>query len=103
MDIELLKKLLIIAMGSSVVNCAFIQKTKTKIPKKMLMLYTLIVNMVFGILFALTFTDTNIFEAAWVGLFSFIGADTIYKSLEGKLQSYTDLVTPKIEEIKRSE
>ncbi len=27
----------------------------------------------------------------WVGFFSYIGADTLYKSLEGKLASYTAL------------
>ena len=28
-----------------------------------------------------------------IGFFSFIGADTIYKSLEGKLASYSSLVS----------
>ena len=48
--------------------------------------------MILGVLFCITFTSIPFPESLWVGLFSFIGADTIYKTLEGKLKSYTSLV-----------
>lgn len=104
MNAELLTTLLIIAMTSSSITCAFIQKTKSKISKKWLLWYSLVVNMVLGILFTLTFTDSTIIHGAWVGLFSFIGADTLYKTLEGKLKPYSELTKKEdLEEIPRSD
>ena len=101
MNTELLTLLLIIAGASSVISCGFIQKTKTSIGKKWLTIYSIVVNILIGIPFALTFTDCSIYEAVWVGLFSFIGADTIYKALEGKLQPYSELIAKKVEVIPR--
>ena len=98
MNTELLTTLLIIAMTNSTITCAFIQKTKAKISKKWLVPYSLVVNMIFGAFFTLTFTNSTIIHGVWVGLFSFIGADVLYNTLEGKLKSYSDLV-PKKEEI----
>ena len=98
MDIDLLTELLIIAMTNSTITCAFIQKTKAKISKKWLISYTLLVNLVFGTCFTLTFTNSTLIHGVWVGLFSFVGADILYNTLEGKLKSYSDLV-PKKEEV----
>lgn len=98
MNTELLTTLLIIAMTNSTITCAFIQKTKSKISKKWLISYSLVVNMIFGAFFTLTFTNSTIVHGLWVGLFSFLGADALYNALEGKLKSYSDLV-PKKEEI----
>ena len=41
--------------------------------------------MVIGTLFSLTFTDLNMINSLWVGLTSFIGADTVYKTFEDKI------------------
>ena len=41
--------------------------------------------MSFGILFTLSFTDYKLIDSIWVGLFSFIGADSLYKAFEDKL------------------
>ena len=43
----------------------------------------------------MTFASIDYVKSLWVGLFSFIGADTIYRNLEGKLSSYSDLVVRK--------
>lgn len=51
--------------------------------------------MLLSIIFCITFTDIEFPKSLWVGLFSFIGADTIYKSLEGKLASHKDIVNSK--------
>lgn len=93
MNTSLLEQLLIVSMIMSVVTMSFIQKTK-KIFKtsKFLELYSAVVNLLFAIIFCLTFTKINILNSLWVGLFSFLGADTIYKSLEGKLSSFSEML-----------
>ena len=93
LNLTLLQQMLVVAIALSVVTCAFIQKTKKFFPcSSCLVIYNLIVNIIVGILFCITFTSVNFPNSLWVGFFSFIGADTIYKSLEGKLKNYTDLV-----------
>ena len=106
MNIELLKELLIIAIVLSVVTMAFIQKTKEIFKtSKFIELYSAIVNVVFAIVFCISFTEVSIINSLWVGLFSFLGADTLYKTLEGKLASFSDILSKKEEiiEIKRDD
>lgn len=92
LDWNMLQKLLVIAIACSTVTVAFIQKTKKFFKKStFITTYSFFVNMIFGFIFSRTFTDLDYFKSLWVGLFSFIGADTIYKNLEGKLSSYTVL------------
>lgn len=96
LNIDLLQKLLIIAITVSVIVCAFVQKTKVLFKSsKLISAYSFLVNMVLGILFCITFTDVSIDKGAWVGFFSFVGADTLYKSLEGKLKTHADLINKK--------
>lgn len=88
MNIELLKELLIIAIASGVIMTPFVQKIKesTEIKKsRTIIRISFSVNMIIGSLFALTFSDVNLIYAIWVGFFSFLGADTIYKTLEDKV------------------
>ncbi len=93
LKIELLQQLLVIAIALSTITCAFIQKTKKIFKKsKYLCLYSLVINIGCGILFCMKFTNISFPTSIWVGLFSFLGADTIFKTLEGKLASYKDLV-----------
>jgi hypothetical protein len=48
--------------------------------------------MLFGIVFTLSFTNYDIINAVWVGLFSFLGADSLYKVFEDKLfKSYSSI------------
>lgn len=104
LNITLIQELLIIAIALSVITCAFIQKTKGIFKKsKWINLYSLVVNMVLGVLFCVSFTKTSIINSLWVGLFSYIGADTLYKTLEGKLKPYSELVEKKIEVIPRGD
>ena len=104
--VELLKQLLIIAITVSVITVAFIQKTKGIFKSsKWIGMYSAVVNIILAILFCITFTDISIANSLWVGLFGFIGADTIYKSFEGKLQSFSKLTedNEEIIEIKRDD
>ena len=92
-NFEYLKELLLIAVALSTITCAFIQKTKFLFKSsKYLSLYSFIVNILVGIIFCITFTTINFPKSLWIGLFSFLGADSIYKSLEGKLSPYSDIV-----------
>jgi len=47
--------------------------------------------MFIGIIFCITFTKISFPNSLWIGLFSFLGADSIYKTLEGKISSYSTL------------
>ena len=87
MKIELLKELLIIAIASGVIMTMFIQKIKEtfNINGGMVIIVSFILNMIIGSLFAISFSNANLINAIWVGFFSFVGADTIYKTLEDKV------------------
>ncbi|MCI8588600.1 MAG: hypothetical protein HFG40_03005 [Bacilli bacterium] len=89
---DMLQELLIIAIACSTVTVAFIQKTKKFCKNNRFVTgYSFVVNMLFGFIFSRTFSDLSTIQSLWVGLFSFIGADTIYRNLEGKLTTYTEL------------
>ncbi len=93
LELDFLKNLLIISIALSVITCAFIQKTKCHFKSShCLPIYSFVVNMLIGVVFCLTFTDIKFPTSLWVGLFSFIGADSLYKTLEGKLSSYSDII-----------
>ncbi len=92
-NLDYLKQLLLISIALSAITCAFIQKTKGFLKSsKHITLYSFFVNIITSILFSLTFTSIPLPNSLWIGLFSFLGADTIYKSLEGKISSYTDII-----------
>lgn len=96
LDLEYLQKMLIIAIALSTITCAFIQKTKILFKKsKYISFYSFLVNISIGVIFCITFTDIVFPRSLWVGLFSYLGADTIYKSLEGKITPHRELVTKK--------
>ena len=88
MNIELIKALLLIAVSSSIKSASFVQKIKTVslIKSSECLIYiSFLISMSFGILFTLSFTDYKLIDSIWVGLFSFIGADSLYKAFEDKL------------------
>ena len=95
-NLEYLKQALIISIALSSITCTLIQKTKGLFKSsKYIVLYSLFVNIVISILFCKTFTNIDLPNSLWIGLFSFLGADSIYKTLEGKISSYTDIVEKK--------
>ena len=102
LDYSLLKNLLLIATIFSPIMMAFIQKTKRFLPNSNLIpLYSLIVALVGSYFFSLIFIkNISLLETIWIGLFSFLGADTIYAALEGKLLSYSDIVGNNSSDIK---
>lgn len=103
-DNELLMQLIVIAIELSVITTAFIQKTKGVFKtSKYITLYGFIVNVISAVLFCKSFTEASVIQSLWVGLFGFVGADTIYKTLEGKLKSFGDIVDEKVITIDRGE
>ena len=83
LKIELLKELLVIAIALSTVTCSFVQKTKRLFKcSNCLCHYSFLVNMLFSIFFCITFTTVDFPNSLWIGMFSFLGADTIYKTLD---------------------
>ena len=101
LKIEYLQQLLIISVALSTITCTFIQKTKKYFKSsKYLVPYSLIVNITFGIIFSITFTNIKFPNSIWLGMFSFLGADALYRTLEGKILSYTDIMKKKEKEEK---
>lgn len=102
LKLELLQQLLIVAMALSTITCSIVQKTKRLFNStKYLCFYSLIINVVVSIIFCKSFTSITFPLDLWVGLFSFLGADTIYKTLEGTLLSYKDLVVDDTIKVKK--
>ena len=102
LNLEYLQQLLIISIALSTITCAFIQKTKKLLKKsKYIAIYGLFINIIVGELFCITFTNITFPNSLWIGFFSFIGADTLYKSLEGKLLPYKDILNNKIVSINK--
>lgn len=96
LNLEYLQESLVIAIALSTITCAFVQKTKCCFTSsKYLAIYSLFVNIFVGIVFCMTFTKIDFPNSLWIGMFSFLGADTIYKTLEGKVSSYTDITKQK--------
>ena len=88
MNIDLIKSLLLIALASSILSSALVQKIKGLSILKCsdcLLYISFGVSMMFGIIFTLSFTEYKIVHALWVGLFSFLGADSLYKAFEHKI------------------
>lgn len=95
-NIDNLKIFLIISIIISSITCAFVQKTKGLFKSsKYLTIYSFLINILISVLFCKTFTNINLPNSLWIGLFSFIGADSIYKTLEGRISSYEEITTRK--------
>lgn len=99
LNLELIKNLLIISMASSIITTTLVQKIKESFAFKKsshVIVVSFVVSMIFGTLFASTFSDAKLQESLWVGLFSFIGADTLYKTFEDKVfKSFANIVDDK--------
>ena len=84
-NLDLFMNLLLIGSIVGVITMALIQKTKALLPTSkswVITVYSFVINTAVGVLCTLTFTKYKIDLSLWVGLFAFLGADTIYKSLE---------------------
>ena len=104
LDYELLMQLVVVAIMLSCVTTAFIQMTKGMFKtSKYITLYSLFVNMSLAVPFCISFTKASTMQSLWVGLFSFIGADSLYKALEGKLKSHSEIIKNDVTVIERDD
>ena len=95
-DYELLLYLTVIAMIIDIFSIPFVQKTKGIFKtSKLVPLYALTINLVIGITVCYLFTNINFIYSLWVGLTSWLGADSIFKELEGKLTSHEEILKRK--------
>lgn len=103
MNIELIKNILIVAVGASVISTATIQKIKEQLKnKKVLFIISLIVSIAIGTLFSLSFTELSLINSIWVGLVTWIGADVLYKTFEDKIfTKFSDINNSYYVEIER--
>ena len=103
MDLELIKNILIIGIGASIFSTAIIQKIKEQLKdKKMLFFVSLIVSILIGTLFSLSFTELTLVNSFWVGVVTWIGADALYKTFEDKIfTSFKNLDS--VEDIERED
>lgn len=92
-ETETLKNTLMVAMSAGIIVTTFVQKLKSVLPsKKHIIPITIISSLLIGIFFSLSFSNLNIYDSLWVGLITFIGADTIYKLFEDKIfPSYSNI------------
>lgn len=93
MDFDLIKQIVVVAMASSIISTAAIQKVKGILKNKTLLyVLALAISVVLGTLFALSFSNLDIKNALWVGLITWVGADAIYQAFEDKIfTSFSDM------------
>ena len=93
MNIDLIKSLLIVGIATSILSTAFVQKIKPLFTCSNCLIYiSFLISMIFGFVFTITFTSYDVIESLWVGLFSFLGADSLYKAFEDKIfASYSNI------------
>lgn len=98
---------LMISVTFSFILMTLIQKFKT-LPCINKSWHAWILNMVFsfllGIPFALTFYSSNLKDSIWVGIFSFIGAPSIYTALKNqKILTYKPDAVEEVTTIERTD
>lgn len=105
MNIELVKQIIIVAIASSIISTAIVQKVKEQLKsKKWLFFVGLVVSIGIGIVFALSFSELSLLSSVWVGIVSWIGADAIYKAFEDKIfKSFSNIDNAKTIVIERDD
>ena len=95
MDLDLIKQILVVAMSSSIISTATIQKIKVALKNKTLLyILAFVISFAIGMLFALSFSNLDLKCSAWVGLVTWVGADAIYQAFEDKIfSSFSDMNT----------
>lgn len=107
MKLDLIKNVLVVAVASSIITTTLVQKIKEGLSfknSKKIIIVSFVISMIIGTLFSITFSELGFVNALWVGLVSFIGADTIYKTFEDKIfTKFSDIDNSKNITIDRSD
>lgn len=93
LDLDLIKVIILVALASSIVSTALIQKVKESINnKKTLSIMSIIISVLIGFVFSMSFSNLSWQSSLWVGLITYVGADAIYKTFEDKIfKSFGDM------------
>lgn len=90
MNTTLLIEQLTVAILSSAIAIPAIQRFKNWLPsEKLVEPFSALLSFLFGFGVAVYYAEFAVVESLVVGLFSVIGAETIYKLLGEKVKSYT--------------
>lgn len=76
------------ALLNSILITSLVQKIKENIKIKCsnnCIIISLLTSFIFGTFFSLTFSNLDLLSSFWSSILSFIGADYLYKILEGKI------------------
>lgn len=87
-DFSLIKDVLIMGLLNSLIITTLVQKIKENVKIKCsnnCVVVSLVISFIVGTLFSLSFSKLNLINSMWSSLFSFIGADCLYKILENKV------------------
>ncbi len=94
MDGNLFLDMLRIAIIASIISSQIIQKIKhiMKLSKRLNKLLSAIISFGVGYAYTLSFYSSHLIYAIWIGIFTLIGAEGMYKSFKGSfgLQSLTE-------------
>lgn len=85
MNKELLFDMLYISALASIISSQLIQKVKQtfNFGSKFNKILSIIISFIVGICYALSFYTSNLSYAIWIGLFTLIGAEGLYKAFNG--------------------
>lgn len=96
MNIELISKILLLAILSTFISTQLIQRLKENFKVKKwlpLAIVSLVISFVTGFLFAKSFSNLNTKMSIWVGVITYAGAEMIYQNFKNQLglKSLTEL------------
>lgn len=82
---ELLLDMIYISMIASIIASQAIQKIKVilNFGKVMNGIISLVLSFLIGVFYGLSFYTSNLVYVLWIGLFTLIGAETLYKTFKG--------------------
>ena len=90
LNVDLLVQVIIVAIAGGCVTTLTIQMIKQLSSKKwVLYVSSILVSAILGTLFAHYFSDLEWVYCAWVGLFTWLDADALYKMLEDKIKLFS--------------
>lgn len=85
MDSKLLFDLIEVALICSIISSQAIQKIKAtlKLSKTFNGIMSIVISFTIGFGYALSFYNSSMLYATWIGIFSLIGAEGLYKTFKG--------------------
>ena len=87
MNNDLITEMVSVAIFASIISTGFIQKLKQTFGLSSFLnkILSLFFSFALGFLFSLSFYSSDIIKDLWIGLFTSVGAETLYKTFKGTL------------------